>query len=161
MGIERGLGMPTTARLVAAISVSFSLLAMVYVVIAFFPEERLQRFETRFLWTFGIFGAIHGWWGLGKKAARPEEGFGIFLGMRSTITVTLWIVFMCAVAKVIDDILDAKLAGARPMRAIIDMFQAGAEYLGLLATRPDFIGIIFGVGIFCGMLTRHAAKNWD
>ncbi len=160
MGVERGIGMPTAARLVAAITVSFALLAMVYVVIAYLPEERLERYETRFLWVFGIYGAIHGWWGLGVRANK-EKGSGIFLGIRSAITVTIAILFMCAIAKVVDDILDAKLAGARPMQAIIDMFQAFGEFAFVLMTQPMLFVIFGATGILCGVLTRNAAKRWD
>ncbi|QHQ35454.1 TrgA family protein [Algicella marina] len=160
MGIENALGMPTAARLVAAICVSFSLLIMVYVVTAYLPEERLERYETRLLWVFGIYGLYHGWYGLGKKAT-VETGSGVFLGLRSAITVTVAILFMCAISKVIDDILDSKLAGANPMEAIKNMFAAFGEYFFLLLAQPKLLIIFAITGIICGVLARNAAKRWD
>lgn len=160
MAIERMLGMPTASRLVAAICVSFSLLAMVYVIINYFPEERYERFETRLLWTFGLFGVFHGWWGLGPKALK-EEGSGFLLGLRSAISCTVSLVFICAIADVIDQIIDSRLAGARPMQAIVNMFQSAMEIFGLLLTQPKVIFIFAVMGIVCGVLTRRAAKRWD
>ncbi len=151
--------MPTGARLMAAICGLFACIAMVYVLMAYLPEERLDRNENQLVWLFGIVGVLYGWYVLGKKASE-EQGFGIFLGIRAAIGVTIWILFLLSLWHVIESIIDRDLVGARPIEAIWQLLERAME-LGFLIMNPTLIGIFLGTGIVCGVMARRAAKIWD
>lgn len=151
--------MPTGARLVASIAALFSCIAMVYVVIAYLPDQNLERRETPLLWLFGLVGILHGWYGLGKRAGA-EAGTGIFLGVRSAVTVFIWLIFLLSLWQVIQDIIARRLVGSEPMVAIQELLNYAGEYLSLVAN-PALLGIFLGTGIFCGIVTRMAARRWD
>lgn len=151
--------LPTGARLVAAIALLFSCIAMVYVVTAWLPEERLENHEARLLWLFGLVGLLHGWYGLGRRASL-EAGSGVFLGIRSAITVFLWIVFILGCWELFDDITERRLVGEDPVEGIFTLIGHMGEIMGLVAD-PTLIGIFLGTGIFCGVVTRAAARAWD
>ena len=61
----------------------------------------------------------------------------------------------------LDQIIDSKLVGARPMQAIVNLFDRAMEILGILITQPRVFIIFAVVGIVCGVLARNAARRWD
>ncbi|MEO0387638.1 MAG: TrgA family protein [Pseudomonadota bacterium] len=151
--------MPTGARLVAAVTVLFSCLAMVYVLFAFKPDLGLERREQGLLWLFGTVGLLQGWYGLGRLASEGK-GLGIMIGMRATISVGLWLVVLIALEYVVRIILRGRLVGEEFTAFFFELFERIGVILQNIAD-PTLIAIFFGTGIFCGIVSRSAARIWD
>ncbi|MEM8789584.1 MAG: TrgA family protein [Pseudomonadota bacterium] len=150
--------MPTAARLVAAIVLGALTAVMVFVLIAYYPEEPWERSQTRLVQTFAVVGALVGWFSLGKRAGQ-ESGVGISLGIRAALTTTAWLLFVLSVNHVINRIIDSQLAGARPMQAIWEVVEKAVEYFGFLL-HGQIIAIGLGLGIIAGIITARAQKAW-
>lgn len=152
------LTMPTAARLVAAISLGLVTAGMALVFIAYYPEEPWARNPTRLLQTFGVIGALVGWYSLGRRVAL-EETTGIGLGIRAALTTAFWILAFVSIWKVIQQIIDEKFQGARPMEAVLDIFRWAGEYV-VFALNIQIVGIALFLGICVGVLTRNAHHKW-
>lgn len=150
--------MPTAARLVAAIALGAVSAGMALVFVGYYPEEPWARNPTRLLQTFGVIGALVGWYSLGKRVAA-EESTGIGLGIRATLTTAFWVLTVVSIWKVITRIIDDKLRGAEPMAAVLEVFQRAAEYFAF-AVNWQIIAIAMFGGICVGVLTRNVHHTW-
>jgi len=150
--------MPTAARLVAAAALGCGAAVMVLLLIAYYPDERFDREQSDLLKVFFAVGALVGWFSLGKRAAS-EEGTGIFLGLRAGITVAVSLLFILAIYHVVGDILDSRLAGARPMEAIWAVFEKAFEY-SIFMLHAKFLGIAAFVSVTIGVLVKNTHRRW-
>ncbi len=150
--------MPTAARLVAALALGIVSAAFVYVLIAFYPEERFERDQIGLHIVFGGVGALVGWLSLGKRI-KSDGGTGIFLGLRAALVVIIWIIFVLSVNFVIQEIIKDKFTGAEPMAAIFQMFAKGAEYFTFLLN-GRLVAMIAFAGVTVGVLTRNTHHKW-
>lgn len=150
--------MPTAARLVAGLALGAVSVAMVFVLMAFYPDERFDRALIGLVSVFGLVGFMVGWKSLGRQIA-VEGGTGIGLGIRATITVALWVVLLLAIWYVVGEIMDGRLRGEKPMKAVFLGVDKATEYL-LYLLNWKILAIGFFMGICVGVLTRNTHYKW-
>ena len=153
-----GTAMPTAARLVAALALGCGSALMAFLLVRFYPEEPWENDLMDMLKVFFVIGALIGWFSLGKRAAY-EEGKGVFLGLRAGITVAVAILFVLAIYHVVGEILDNRLAGARPMEAIWAVFVQVAEY-AVFMLHGKFLAIAAFASVTIGVLVKNTQRNW-
>lgn len=150
-------GMPTGARLVAALSLAAGCALMYFVLLVLYPDLRFERYRTELLGLLGGVGFLVGWLSLGVRAAM-EDSSPLSLGLRATITCAIWIVILLSLRYIVDNMIDHGYN--TPMQAIKDMFKKGFEYV-LLLGNWKLIAFASVAGIIAGALTDSAAKSWN
>lgn len=148
----------TAARLVAGLALGAVSMMMLFVLMAFYPEERWDRFLTSLLFVFGLSGFLVGWKTLGRQIA-VEGGTGIGLGIRATITVAMWVVLILAISHVFGEVGKGRLIGEKPMEAVFIGIDRATHYLTFLLNWK-ILGIGFFMGICVGVLTRNTNQKW-
>lgn len=148
----------TAARLVAGLALAAASAAYVFVLLAFYPDEKWELDLYWLLGVFGIVGFLVGWKSLGRRVAE-EGGTGIGLGVRATITVAMWVVLVLAINYVGKRIGKGDLVGEKPMKAVFIGVDKATEYLTWLLDWK-LLAIAFFLGITVGVLTRNTHHKW-
>lgn len=150
-------GMPTGARLVAALSLAVGCAMMYFVLLVQYPDFKFERHQTELVGLLAGVGFLVGWLSLGVRAAM-DDASPLSLGIRATITCAIWIVVLLSIRYIVDNMIDHGYA--TPMQALKDMFQVGFEYV-LLLWNWQLIVFACVAGIVAGALTDSAAKTWN
>lgn len=152
--------MPTAARLVSAVAMAIVTAAMAILFVGVYPEEPWDTKLNAMIWTFGICGALVGWFSLGKRAEQESAGSGIVLGFRAAITVSVLIIFVLSTNFMFAEILAERLRGARPMEAIFVMFDQAGVYTSFIIN-PVILGVGLVVYVIVGVLARKTYFTWN
>ncbi len=150
-------GMPTAARLVAALSLAAGCVLMYFVLLVQYPDLRFERHQNELMGLLAGVGFLVGWLSLGVRAAMDDTS-PMSLGIRATITCAIWIVILLSVRYIVDNMF--RHGYDTPMQAIKDMFGVGFEYV-LLMGNWKLIAFACVAGIVAGALTDSAAKTWN
>lgn len=150
----------TAARLVAGLALAGVSVAMVPILIHYYPDERGLASNARSLmYLFGIVGFLVGWRSLGKQIAA-EGGTGIGLGLRAGIKVTLYILACMTLNYLWKRIVKGDLIGEEPTEAFYVFADKFAEY-GQYLLHGQILMIAAFMAITVGVLVRNTHHKWN
>lgn len=147
--------MPTAAKLVASILLALSGIIVVIVTINVYPDAaRRSVGMTSAAVAIGIFV---GWRGLGRRIS-DEEGSGIASGLKSGISMFIWVLFLFALSDMIEGIMDH--AYYQPMTALL-VLPAGIIKYGKMAMNVPIMGTMVVLAAVVGKMTKSADNRWN
>ena len=146
--------MPTTSRLVAA--VSFALVALIAAILvreAMPPEAQAGRFVAFCM----LIGLVCGW----RLAARDaDEGYrgAAGSGLRTSITLSLWCLLALGIVLMVRKAFRMRYDG--PTEAVVDIVRLALGSARFLLDPAVFGTLLLG-GLLGGLLTEAARLRWD
>ena len=147
--------MPTAAKLVASIMLAISGFIVVIVVVNVYPDAARRSVG---LTSAAVFmGLFTGWRGLGKRISE-DEGSGIVSGLRSGISMFVWVIFLYALEDMIAGIKDNLYY--QPMTALL-VIPAGMIKYGQMALNVPIMGTMLVLATIAGKMTKTADTRWS
>jgi hypothetical protein len=147
--------MPTAAKLVASIMLAISGFIVVIVVVNVYPDAARRSVG---LTSAAVFmGLFTGWRGLGKRISE-DEGSGIVSGLRSGISMFVWVIFLYALEDMIAGIKDNLYY--QPMTALL-VIPAGMIKYGQMALNVPIMGTMVVLATIAGKITKTADTRWS
>ena len=147
--------MPTAAKLFAAFGFGLVGFFAAEVMKPSFPEGmNLGWFSV----ICGLIGISVGWWVMGPNAGRGN-GRAIATGLRTSVTIVLWALFVFSVYEMLARSIDKRYAGV--MDALRGMVGLVAEYGVLVLTSTMTLVVLIMGGILAGLFAEWAARRWS
>lgn len=145
--------MPTAAKLVASIA---------FAILAYFTSELVKPLldeGTPTKWFSegnALIGLICGWRIMGPRGGQGVRA-GIGIGLTTSTAMTAVAIFVYACIEMLKLSLRKTYKG--PMEAVAAVFEISIENAQVIAN-PTIIGTLAIGGIFCGLLSNWAGRQW-
>ncbi|MFS4583161.1 TrgA family protein [Phaeobacter sp. C3_T13_0] len=145
--------MPTAARLIAALSMSFVGLAVSFLIMPLMPEGTAFGY---FVYVNAGLGAAVGWVWVGRHVGRGLVN-AVNNGLTGAALLVLWGLFLQGAWEMFR--LAMRNRYDDPFEALSAIFVIGLDFFFVMAVPHVFLALIIG-GIFSGLMTENAAKRW-
>lgn len=146
--------MPTTARLVGAITLAALAWYVSTLIVPLLPEGRDIGF---FVEINTVIGLMCGWTVMGSRAGEGISN-AIGFGLTGAAALMFWGLFLHSSGEMIRKSLRKNYDG--PMEAVVSVFEMMVEFGQMIATPQVFITVLVG-GVVAGLITEFFGSRYS